>query len=1536
VALAMVVTTVLSGVSVAFATDTDTGGAATGTQETSVEATEATDENSSGEEAQETDENTSSEATETDGTSSQKVKSQSASEEENTISTMADESGISGGISWSYANGTLTISAAGSDTESGSTDGVMPDYSNYKDEDGTYSSTEEYDDSGRTDKLIYYAGTKTFVTDSPWKWLGASITEIVIEDGVTSIGTRAFRLPCVTKVSIPASVTTIGDMAFDSCPQLETVEWTGNWDSHAEMRFTGFGSCTKLGEGLEFTAWLPDCFTSMNGQAINGTAFTVDFDALETQMTAMTSDGAYGNSAFTNMSNLGAVTLTKQYGTSAFQGSGVTSITIADDVETIPAYSFENCTGVTSVVIPASVTAINSAAFRNSSLTSITFEGTESPTFNGGTSVAKTAFDGVELTTLTLNENMSIDEAHNILDYFSVSYNSGDVGITDSTTITPEKFAEMLAEDVTVDGSLASSINHTNYPNVVSLTITGDSYDNTSASGYPFGHSAGGAEETIKTLTIDVSGEVSLCQGTFLRSGLSSVKITADTLKLDSDVFMYNNSLTRVDFTGVETITLESGAYRIFNLADGTNLDRYVYLNTAVNYSAITSSANFTNNTNTIYIIANGGSVVGETDGLDAVKNAGYKATWYEYESGKIDYSLDTPVTTAVAGKTYIAQWTACSYSADEATITENIENSTNTAELKVNESIVYDGSSIDDKDVWVDYSNDWNGGDLEITYYENGSETPLESAPTDAGTYTAKITVMDYSQSNEGTAVTASLNFTIGQKTAELQWSTLGTEDLVYDGNEKTLSASVSNKAIDEDDVSVTVELTSGTNNINVTDNGFSYTATELTGTDSGNYCLPQKVTSETYKITAATLTADDFTVRQDDVTLNTSDAQDIDFTGEQIKPTVATMGNSLVNASDYEVSYDTNTAVGAESGKVTITGKGNFTGELVYMFNIVDGVAPTGTLSIGENSWTTFWNNVTFGLFFNKTQTVKVESSDNDEVAKTEYYLASEEVTDTDDLTNVNWTTFTESFNIEPDSKYVIYVKITDKSDNYTIINSDGVVVYTDSAQKTESIEFTRTSNDSVTADVTLNGNTVNGITCTDITQSNTTTLGADDYSVDGNGTITFNNSWLKTLTAGEYTLTVSYNPLEETYVSASGNDAPATTSITLTVKKADGSVTNVSDISKEYDGTPVTAPTYTSSSKGEATIEYKVKDADDDTYTTEAPKNAGSYTVKVTVAADDDYGKVSETANFTIAKAEYDMSNVYFEDVTYVYDGDEKTIKIDETTLPEGVSVKYTDNKLTKVGSIEVTATFTGDSNNYEAIEPMTATLTVVEESSLIKLPEQDLDDSVDYMLYIQEGLTEVPEALQGIYDTSDEIESALKTIVSKQLSYTDCIVYDVTLMVSEDGTTWKKATDDNFPQDGLKVELPYPDGTAKDGYNFAVTHMFTTSYFGKTPGGTENPEVTKTDNGIQVTVKGLSPIAVAWEEVGTSANSGTGTGSTGTGNTSADSGSTNSTTTDSDSSSQTGDDMNMALWIAILLAAAAVGGTAIGSRRLFHRK
>ena len=95
-------------------------------------------------------------------------------------------------------------------------------------------------------------------------------------------------------------------------------------------------------------------------------------------------------------------------------------------------------------------------------------------------------------------------------------------------------------------------------------------------------------------------------------------------------------------------------------------------------------------------------------------------------------------------------------------------------------------------------------------------------------------------------------------------------------------------------------------------------------------------------------------------------------------------------------------------------------------------------------------------------------------------------------------------------------------------------------------------------------------------------------------------------------------------------------------------------------------------------------------------------------------------------------------------------------------------------------------------------------------------------------IKEGLSEVTGDLGNTeYNTVEKIENKLtETIVSNE-GYTEdnTMLYDIEFVTSEDGgQTWVPVTAENFPEEGIVVTLPYPEGTNADEYDFVVTHMF----------------------------------------------------------------------------------------------------------------
>lgn len=128
---------------------------------------------------------------------------------------------------------------------------------------------------------------------------------------------------------------------------------------------------------------------------------------------------------------------------------------------------------------------------------------------------------------------------------------------------------------------------------------------------------------------------------------------------------------------------------------------------------------------------------------------------------------------------------------------------------------------------------------------------------------------------------------------------------------------------------------------------------------------------------------------------------------------------------------------------------------------------------------------------------------------------------------------------------------------------------------------------------------------------------------------------------------------------------------------------------------------------------------------TVTNGSATNAGEYMATVTLK---DPAKYKWAADFNgkltykIAKANYDMSDVTMEDDKVTYDGQVHSITV-KGTLPVGVAVSYEGNNKTAAGTYTITASFIGDSINYNAIAEITATLTIEKAAPKISVVVDD---------------------------------------------------------------------------------------------------------------------------------------------------------------------------------------------------------------------
>lgn len=166
---------------------------------------------------------------------------------------------------------------------------------------------------------------------APWYDMQLQVRRVIVEPGVTSVGSRAFDM-CLnlTSVSLPIGLESIGHWAFNYCLALEEVE-------------------------------IPEGVTTLVGETFsNCTALT--------RVTLPTTLRVIGKNCFVACEALkaveisGSLTVIEQ---GAFSGCiALERVTISEGVEEIGYGAFENCASLQELLLPSTINAIGEAAFR--------------------------------------------------------------------------------------------------------------------------------------------------------------------------------------------------------------------------------------------------------------------------------------------------------------------------------------------------------------------------------------------------------------------------------------------------------------------------------------------------------------------------------------------------------------------------------------------------------------------------------------------------------------------------------------------------------------------------------------------------------------------------------------------------------------------------------------------------------------------------------------------------------------------------------------------------------------------------------------------------------------------------------------------------------------------------------------------------------------------------------------------------------------------------------------------------------------------
>ena len=267
----------------------------------------------------------------------------------------------------------------------------------------------------------------------------SSLTSIDIPNSVTSIEIYAFQnCSGLTSIDIPNSVTSIGYHAFKDCSGLTSITIGNSVTSIGEGTFSDCNNLTEIHCGITQPIIIDEnTFSNYNAALLvpkdavelyraadvwkdftliaedgedylwPGTTFIVDGIKYEvnnygTELIVLSNNYSGDIVIPATASYNGACLPVRIIGSYAFKDcTGLTSVTIPNSVTSIGLDAFRNCTGLTSVEIPNSVTSIGFNAFyKCTGLTSVTIS-------NSLTSIESLTFGGCSgLTSVTLPNSL--------------------------------------------------------------------------------------------------------------------------------------------------------------------------------------------------------------------------------------------------------------------------------------------------------------------------------------------------------------------------------------------------------------------------------------------------------------------------------------------------------------------------------------------------------------------------------------------------------------------------------------------------------------------------------------------------------------------------------------------------------------------------------------------------------------------------------------------------------------------------------------------------------------------------------------------------------------------------------------------------------------------------------------------------------------------------------------------------------------------------------------------------------------------------